>query len=298
MVHPDLLLTFATIAETSSFTAAAERLGLQQSTISQQVKRLEAGIKRPLFARDTHSVTLTSDGEALLDYARAILDLNVRVERHFSGSELRGRLRVGVSEDFAASLFPHVLREFMTTHRQIDLELTVDISGHLYEHLDGGRLDVIFAKRKRGDQRGEVAWTENLVWAARPDFDVDPVRPIPLIVFGAPSVTRAYAIEALEKAGRAWLVACTSGSLSGLRAAALAGLGVMPFVESLLPQGLSPLSEAHIMPQLGCVEFVAIGPGCHNRAAMALIQTLLANTSRLQARPGPYAGACRRGTQV
>lgn len=281
VLHPDLLLSFSTVAETASFTLAAERLGLRQSTVSQHVKRLEASVKRPLFARDTHSVALTSDGAAMLDHARGILDLNRRLERHVAGSELRGRLRFGVSEDFATSRLPDVLGEFTAHHRHIDLELTIDVSGHLYERLDGGDLDVIFAKRRRGDRRGEVAWTEQIVWAGRPNLEIDSGKPLPLIVYPPPSISRAYAIDALEAAGRAWRIACTSGSLSGLRAAALAGLGVMPYAERLLPSGLSTL-PARDLPKLGTVDFVAIGPGRHNKAATALIRTLLANSSRLQ----------------
>ena len=287
MLHPDLLLSFSTVAETASFTLAAERLGLRQSTVSQHIKRLETAIRRPLFARDTHSVALTSDGAAMLDHARGILDLNRRLRRHFEGSELRGRLRFGVSKDFATSRLPDVLGDFTAQHRHIDLELTIDVSGHLYERLDGGDLDVIFAKRRRGDRRGQVAWTEQIVWAGRPNLEVDAGKALPLIVYPPPSISRAYAIDALETAGRAWRIACTSGSLAGLRAAALAGLGVMPYAARLLPPGLVLLT-ARDLPELGTVDFVAIGPGRHDKAATALIQTLLVNSSRLRS-PRPEA---------
>ncbi|MFW9777186.1 LysR family transcriptional regulator, partial [Brucella melitensis] len=52
-MHPDLLLAFVTVAETGSFTAAARALGTRQSTVSQQIKRLEASLGRSLFSRDT-----------------------------------------------------------------------------------------------------------------------------------------------------------------------------------------------------------------------------------------------------
>ena len=53
-----------------------------------------------LFVRDTHSVTPTADGEAMIEFARGILAANERAERYFAGSQLRGRLRFGASEDF------------------------------------------------------------------------------------------------------------------------------------------------------------------------------------------------------
>jgi DNA-binding transcriptional LysR family regulator len=89
--------------------------------------------------RDTHSVALTSDGEAMLGLAQGILDANERARRYFAGSELRGRVRFGASEDFVQSRLPEVLREFTRVHFEVDLELTVGLSGALVQALDAGR---------------------------------------------------------------------------------------------------------------------------------------------------------------
>ena len=110
MLDPVLLQTFLAVAQTRSFTRAAERLGLRQSTVSQHIRKLEEEAGRRLFVRDTHSVTMTADGEAMIEFARGILAANERAERYFAGSELRGRLRFGASEDFVTSLLPDVLR--------------------------------------------------------------------------------------------------------------------------------------------------------------------------------------------
>ncbi|MCZ9338836.1 LysR substrate-binding domain-containing protein, partial [Streptomyces sp. TRM76130] len=67
---------------------------------------------------------------------------------------------------------------------------------------------------------------------------LDPGRPVPLIVYPPPGITRALAVEALRRQGREWRVACTSGSLNGLVAAARAGLGVMAHSRGLIPPGL------------------------------------------------------------
>ena len=291
MMHPDWLASFISVADAASFTVAAERLGLRQSTVSQHIRKLEAAVRRPVFARDTHFVALTADGAILLDYARGIVDLQRRAERHFTESGLRGRLRVGVSEDFAATRLPDVLSDFMARHAKVDLELTVAMSGNLYESLDGGEVDVILAKRRRGDRRGKRAWLERYVWAGRPGFEVEPGgKPVPLIAFPPPSVSRAAAIEALERAGRSWRIACTSASLSGLRAAALAGLGVMPHAERLLPSGLVALPPGRGLPRLGLVEFVVVGGGRGNTAAAMLAETLLADTVRLRSSEGTISG--------
>ena len=70
MLDPILLQTFLAIAQTRSFTRAAERLGLRQSTVSQHIRKLEDEAGRRLFIRDTHSVAMTADGEAMIEFAR------------------------------------------------------------------------------------------------------------------------------------------------------------------------------------------------------------------------------------
>ena len=62
---PELLRTFLAVAQSLSFTRAGTGLNLSQPTVSQHVRRLEQAVGRPLFVRDTRSVTLTADGEAM-----------------------------------------------------------------------------------------------------------------------------------------------------------------------------------------------------------------------------------------
>jgi DNA-binding transcriptional LysR family regulator len=283
MLHPELLRSFLAVAETRSFTQAARRLGLRQSTISQHIRRLEEALSRTLFARDTHSVALTPDGDALTGFARGVLEANERLERFLSGSPLRGRIRLGASEDFAYSRLPEVLADFGRAHSGVDLELTVGLSGVLYERFDAGELDVILVKRRTGDPRGQSLWREQLAWVGRQGMRPDPAQPLPLVLFPPPSITRAMCLEALERAGRAWRVACTSGSLSGLRAAAMAGLGVTAHSARLVPPGLAPLPPSRHLPELGQIEFVVIGPGPRHPTAQALMNAVLENAGRLQA---------------
>src|SRR5215467_4124974 len=99
MLDPVWLKTFLAVAETRSFTRAAHRLGLRQSTVSQHVRKLEQAVTQQLFVRDTHSVELTSDGEAMLGFAGNVIETLDRAMSYFTGTELRGRVRFGASED-------------------------------------------------------------------------------------------------------------------------------------------------------------------------------------------------------
>ncbi|KKB11384.1 LysR family transcriptional regulator [Devosia geojensis] len=284
-ISPTLLRSFLAVAKTKSFTEAARKLGLRQSTVSQHVQKLEQSVGGRLFLRDTHAVTLTADGDAMCDLAQTVLEANDRMARYFFGSARREKLRLGISEDFAMSQLAEVLTTFRVAHPMVDLELTVGLSSALYQSYDAGEVDVIFAKRRSGDSRGEVAWREQLAWIARPGFRVDPDAPVPLVAYAPPSITRSMAVSALEEARRPWRMACSSGSLNGLRAATMAGLGVAAHSARLIPEGLVRLDDASNLPELGEVEFVAIGPGRHHTTANALIAALVSTTQLPSAQP-------------
>ncbi|WP_442303921.1 LysR substrate-binding domain-containing protein [Streptomyces sp. 2RAF24] len=282
--EPTQLRTFLAVAQTLSFTQAARRLGLRQSTVSQHVRRLEEATGRPLFVRDTHGVELTEDGEAMLGFARAILEAHERAAAFFTGTRLRGRLRFGASEDFVTTRLPEILEAFRREHPEVDLELTVELSGTLQARLGAGRLDLILAKRRGDETGGELVWQDVLVWIGSPRLRLDPERPVPLIVFPPPGITRARALEALREQGRPWRIACTSTSLSANVAAARAGLGVMAHTRGLVPPGLVEVPGRAGLPELGAVDFVlrkGRRGGATQDAADALAAAILAGGDRL-----------------
>ncbi|MFD6415248.1 LysR substrate-binding domain-containing protein [Streptomyces sp. NPDC060194] len=284
MYDPTQLRTFQAVAQTLSFTQAAHRLGLRQSTVSQQVRRLEAAAGRTLFTRDTHRVELTEDGEAMLGFARTILGAHERAAAFFAGPRLQGRLRFGVSEDFVLTRLPELLESFRRDHPAVDLELTVELSGTLHRQLAAGRLDLVLAKRAARETHGELVWRDRLVWIGAPGFRVRPPsaeQPLPLIAFPPPGITRARALDVLERAGLPWRIACTSSSLSGLVAAARAGLGVMAHSRGLVPAGLAPLPARAGLPDLGEVDFVLMHGERGGAPAAALTAAILAGADRL-----------------
>ena len=275
MINPDLLRSLVAVAETGTFTGAARALSLGQSTVSQHIRRLEETTGHRLLDRDTHRVAITGQGEAMLDHARRVLDAHERMTRYLSGTPLRGRLRIGASEACVLSALPDVLAEFVRRYPEINLELTAGLSEQLYDQFDAGTLDILFAKRRSGDRRGVVAWSEPIVWVGRPDYRPPANSPLPLLLYPPPSLTRARALEVLNAGDMPWRVAFASASLSGLTAAARAGIGVMPHSARLIPPGLSIVAAHHGLPALPVLDFVVIGPGGHHPAADALTAAIL-----------------------
>lgn len=277
MLDPLLLRSFQAVADRRGFSAAAQQLHLRQSTVSGHIRRLEEACGRRLFLRDTHRVVLTPDGEAMLGFARSVLDAEARARRHFAAGRLRGRLRFGVSEDVLLQGLPEILRDFTREHPGVDLELIVAQSGELHARLAAGEIDLLFAKRQEGDPRGRSVWKEPLVWIARPGFEPDPAEPLPLILLAPPSITRLRVLEAMEREGRAWRLVCSSSTQTGVDAAALAGLGVAPHAASLVPSGLEILGG---LPGLGEVDFVVLG--ARRGPALALSALIEASADRLR----------------
>ncbi len=275
MLDPVLLKTFLVIAEGNSFSETSRKLEMRQSTVSDHVRRLEQHLGRQLFVRDTHSVTLTFHGEALIGYARLILETTDRAEQFFSGARARGRLRFGATEDLVLTFLPDVLESFTRHHPDIDLELTVALSSVLINRFDNGGLDLVFCKRWTGEERGDLVWRDRIVWAGRPgDWRSDVARggSLPLIAYPPPSLTRTIVLDALSRAGVDWRLAFTSDTLSGLVAATQAGLGVMVIAETLVPASLAVL-PTDALPDLGTLDFVLLR---HPRSARAPVAELAA----------------------
>src|SRR3978361_2255912 len=112
MLDFELLRAFVAVADCGGFHRAAERLNLTQSTVSQQIKRLELATKRPLLRRATRSVALTADGEMLLGDARRLLQLEEAARHRLAAPRLSGTVRLGVVEEVAGGTLPSGVGRF------------------------------------------------------------------------------------------------------------------------------------------------------------------------------------------
>lgn len=118
---------FVKVAEYGSFSAAAEKLGLSKSTVSEQMTRLEKRIGARLLQRSTKAVTLTEAGRAYLCQIDDLLDRVQRAEKaaQAEATEPRGPLRISAPGPFAWTHLAPLLPEFMERHPDIKIELQV-----------------------------------------------------------------------------------------------------------------------------------------------------------------------------
>jgi DNA-binding transcriptional LysR family regulator len=281
MLDPVLLRTFVAVAETLSFTQAAQRLGLSQPSVSQHVRKLEHAAGRILVSRDTRTVSLTDNGEAMLGFARSILAAQDQASSYFSGTAMRGRLRFGSADNLALTQVPGILRDFRQLHPQITLELTVSQSPVLLRRLQAGQLDLVFINQDPlglapGEPAGRLVRRDRLVWMAHRSVALEPDQPLPLIVYQAPSLSRSSAIRSLEDAGRTWRITCTVKEVNGVLAAVRAGIGIAPYPQSLIPADLTQVAASLAMPQLGDVDLTLVSrPGAPLEPVDALASAIM-----------------------
>lgn len=117
---------FIQVAQTGSFTAAADRLGLSRPRVSQLLQRLEARLSTQLLKRTTRHVSLTPEGEQFLGSCRIGMDQLASAEANLKlmGQRLSGRVRINsVGGIFGESLLANALVDVMKEHPALDIEI-------------------------------------------------------------------------------------------------------------------------------------------------------------------------------
>ena len=163
LIDVDQLRTFIAIAETGSFTKAAEVVNKTQSAVSMQMKRLEERLERPIFARDGRASKLTEDGQRLLDYARRIVKLNVETLAAFSDAELSGRVRLGVPDDYADRYLPEIMARFSRAYPGVELTVICEPTVDLLERIDANEIDLAIVTNCESKRASETFRRERLL---------------------------------------------------------------------------------------------------------------------------------------
>lgn len=254
LLDTDVLQTFVAIAETGSFTRAARQVFRTPSALSMQIKRLEETLGRPLFVRQARQVSLTPEGELLLSYGRRLLKLNEEAVAQFLSPALEGTVRFGSPDDVGTRILPGVLAQFARSHPAVQVDVMTGASVEMVRRLDAGELDLILVTADNEGMepgRGEVVYSEPLVWACR-EGGIAPRRsPLPLALANHGCAWRRSALKALDRVGIAYRVAYTSENCSGQEAAMLADLAIAPFPSSLVRAPLRKVDPAIGLPPLG-----------------------------------------------
>ncbi|MEO6870875.1 MAG: LysR substrate-binding domain-containing protein, partial [Chthoniobacterales bacterium] len=148
MVHDPLELRhlryFLAVAEAGSFSRAADRLGISQPNVSQQMRDLEAALRVSLFQRKGKRILLTATGRIFEEHARAILRQveYFLQELSIEPGQMRGALHLGVVPILNVALMPQLLGNFSGSHPGISLMVEEISSTDIETALEEGQMDV------------------------------------------------------------------------------------------------------------------------------------------------------------
>ncbi|KWC57536.1 LysR family transcriptional regulator [Burkholderia ubonensis] len=267
-----------------SFAKAADRVARSSSAVSAQIRKLEEQAGTPLFVKSGRGLALTDAGDAMLRYARRMIELNDEAAAAVRGVSLDGWVRIGLQEDFGEAILPGVLGRFARAHPKVRIEARVAHNAELLERLDANQLDLALVwgdpasaafVARTGIDSEEVARVP-MRWigaagsgaagvGAAGDGDAGepsvrlPDEPLPLVVFDRPCRFFGAATDALDRAGVPWRVAFTTPSLAGLWAAASAGLGLTVRSHYGLPASVRLLDAAPLgLPELPSVPLMLL----------------------------------------
>jgi DNA-binding transcriptional LysR family regulator len=254
-----LLRSFVTAVRAGSISRAATALGHTQPALSQQLRRLEGVVGRPLLYRSASGVLPTRAGEELLPYAERLLSLSAQALSE-TGRALTGHCGVALLEDLAASQLPQALADLARLHPGATLEVLSITTAAIRDAYDAGRVHLVLDEAV--DVPGPPRWTVRrpLVWAIGQGVDVA-ADPLPVVLFSNTCAWRTAVVETLDRADRRWRVAFESNSLVGVLAALRAGLGVA----ALMPVNVEPAMAFHDLDALPALPDVELGLARHPR---------------------------------
>lgn len=246
----DQLRTFVAIAESGSFTRAADMVFRTQSAVSMQMRRLEERVGKPLFTRDGRNSRLSEEGVKLLGYARKMLRLNDETLAVFDDAALSGHVRLGTPDDYADRFLPEILARFARSNPQVEVTVVCAPTPVLADHLKSNQLDLAIITYMPDQRPAEMIRREPLYWVTSSRHHQHEEGVLPLALGRATCEWRRSAIAALERNGQTHRVLYSSWNSTAVGATVLAGLAVAVLPESAIRPGMRILTEAEGFPEL------------------------------------------------
>jgi len=242
LLDPDHLRAFLAVARFGNVTKASEHLGRTQSAISVQIKHLETDLRISLFDRNARGVTLTRAGERLIPKAQTIVD-DLRKVRALFAEPLVGAVRLGIPDDYGATVLQTILKLFSITHPRVEISVQCAFSTRFPELLRSGRLDLAAFVAEPAEKPADLLIEEPMVWAAHKAWTPEE-GPVRLALFDRECWWRDVATSALTQAEIPFRVVLSSESMLGIKAAIVSGLAV-----GVLARGTADEKEMRILDQ-------------------------------------------------
>ncbi|MUZ75460.1 LysR family transcriptional regulator [Agrobacterium vitis] len=256
----DALASFVAVAETGSFTAAAERLGRTQAAVSMAIGKWEERLDLRLFDRGHRRVTLTPIGERLLGYARRIRAIEDEALATLLEGRNESRVRLGMPDDYLTLFGTALMQRFAPQHPKVNLDLQYDFSHHLEGMVESRELDIAIITQSLAEPKGELIRLERQVWCAAPDRYPEQSSTVQLALFPDGCRSRPQVLAALDRADRRWRIVYSSSDIAGIQLAVHSGdlLTVLP--ETAVPANWRKLGMDDGLPELPILRLAMVLP--------------------------------------
>jgi DNA-binding transcriptional LysR family regulator len=244
----DAVEAFILIAESGSFTRAAEVLGTTQVAVTLKLKRLEERLGFRLLERTPRYVQLSSKGTTFLEHAHALQEAHRRALAVSAGT--RQRLAIGISDHVAGPELPALIARMNARDPELVIEIRIGSSGDLLQSFDRRELDATIVRLHVGRIDGELIAEEKFAWFASPSWQRRPDEPLPIATLAEPCGVRAMAGNLLDAAGVPWKEIFVGGGVAAVAAAVTAGLGVAALAPRMLSLGAVDVGKQLGLPDL------------------------------------------------
>ena len=257
---PEILQAYVAVCRHGSFSKAASQAGRAQSALSTQIRRLESLLGKPLLRRTGRGVQPTADGEVFLNYAARILALGEEAAARM-GERTEGHpIKIGLAEDIAVATLHAALGQIRRLLPGVHLDVVVDHSAALAALWRDGLLDIAIGSCSSFTGEPVDAWEVTLRWVCGIDLDLDPTRPLDVIVYAEPCQWRRLLIDTLASAGRDFRIVMTSQNIGAISAGVENGLGVA----LLTPECIRPGTMQIIRPAEGTSSRLSVRYGLYS----------------------------------
>ncbi|MBE6086821.1 MAG: LysR family transcriptional regulator [Clostridium beijerinckii] len=236
------LNAFITVAKLSNFTKAAFELGYSQSAITAQIQQLEKELGVNLFERLGKNISLTSEGEQFLVYAKQIIKLCDEAKSNLMTSNVKGTLTIGANESLCAVRLPPILKELNDRYPEIEIILKMESNNNCKTLIRENQIDVAFIigqKINDSELITELEFPEPLVLLAIPGHPLtskkhvhpEDIAEYKIIVSEKGCGYRNLFEQSLNDAGVTPKSIMEMGSIQSIKQLTMSGLGI-----TLLPK--------------------------------------------------------------
>ncbi|MGL4357445.1 LysR family transcriptional regulator [Cetobacterium sp.] len=176
------LRIFYEVAKEKSFTKAANKLYINQSAVSIQVKKFEEILNSKLFDRSSKKIKLTYTGEALFKMAEEIFEKVKRAEKEMERiiNLDKAKISIGATSVIGEPLLPLLMKDFISLHDEIEYDITISTKAWLLKLLKEGELDILLIDEEH---------------ITDPNLEVLTVGSVPYILVGTKNTQKLEAIS-------------------------------------------------------------------------------------------------------